>query len=173
MSHLAASSRFQADVGGLRVDPRGDSRLLAKLIAMILAACIVLVLAVTMATWYLVGDQSTTSPAHADYVIRPVRMSRRLERIIGIGGLLLTVLAAAVLTWASVRHTFDLRWWLVIGPATAAGALVGIAWRVFTAGVIGANIGAGCLLMFGGPLLTFLLACAIAVAIYLLTGRSR
>src|SRR5215472_10703076 len=101
-----------------------------------------------VATWYLVGDQSTTSPEHADYVIRPIRMSRQLERVIGVGGLLLTILAAAVLAWASVRHTFDLRWWLVIGPATAASALAGLVWRVFTAGVIGANIGAGCLLMF-------------------------
>ncbi len=117
---------------------------------MILAISVILVLAATVATWYLVGDQSTTSPEHADYVIRPVRMSRRLERVIGMGGLLLAMLAAAVLTWASVRHTFDLRWWLVIGPATATGALVGLAWRIFTAGVIGANIGAGCLLMFGG-----------------------
>lgn len=140
---------------------------------MILAACVVLVLAVTAATWYLIGDLSTTSPEHADYVIRPTRISPRLERVIGIGGLLLTVIAAAVLTWASVRHTFDPRWWLVIGPATAAGVLLALAWRVFTAGVIGANIGAGCLVMFGGPLLALLLAWAIAFAIHLLTAGPR
>jgi hypothetical protein len=140
---------------------------------MILAISVTLVLAATVAIWYLVGDQSTTSAEHADYVIRPIRMSRRLEQIIGIGGLLLTVIAAAALTWASVRHTFDLRWWLVIGPATAAGALAGLAGRVFTAGVIGANIGAGCLLMVGGPLLGLLLAWAIAFAVYLMTASPR
>ena len=140
---------------------------------MVLTISVALVLAATIATWHLIGDQSTTSPQHADYAVKPIRMSRRLERIIGIGGLLLTIIAAAVLTWASVRHTFDLRWWLVIGPATAAGTLVGLAWRVFTAGVIGANIGAGCLLMFGGPLLALLLAWAIAVAVYLLTASPR
>lgn len=100
-------------------------------------------------------------------------MSRRLERVIGIGGLGLAVLGAAVLTWASVRHAFDLRWWLAIGPATAAGALLGLAWRVFTAGVIGANIGAGCMVMFGGPLLALLLAWTIAVAVFLLTASQR
>lgn len=106
-------------------------------------------------------------------MIRPVLISPRLERVIGIASLLLTVLGAAALTWASVRHGFDLRWWLVVGPALASGALVGLAWRVFTAGVIGANIGAGCLLMFGGPLLALLLAWAIAFAVYLLTANPR
>lgn len=140
---------------------------------MIPAVSVILVLAATIATWYLVGDQSTTSPDDADYVIRPIRVSRRLERVVGLGGVLLTVVAATALIWASVRHTFDLRWWLAIGPATAAGALLGLAWRVLTAGVIGANIGAGCMLMFGAPLVALLLAWVIAVVVYLLTGSPR
>ncbi len=138
---------------------------------MILVISVLLVLAATAAIWYLVGDQSTTSPENADYVIRPFRLSRQVERTAGIGGSLLAIAAAAVLTWASVRHDFDLRWWFVIGPALGAGALFGFAWRVFTAGVIGANIGAGCLLMFGGPVLVLLLAWAIAATVYLLTAN--
>ena len=36
------------------------------------AAAVLLVLAVPVVTWWLVGDQSTTSPNNADYVLPPL-----------------------------------------------------------------------------------------------------
>jgi len=36
--------------------------------------------------------------------------------------------AAAWLTWASLRHDFDLRRWSVLGPLLAAGIPVGYGW---------------------------------------------
>jgi len=49
----------------------------------------------------------------------------------------------------------------------AAGFITGAGWRVMTAGVIGANIGAGFVIMVGSPLVTALLVWAVARSIYL------
>jgi hypothetical protein len=78
-----------------------------------------------------------------------------------------TVAAGSGLTWASVQHSFEARWWSVLGPLVAAAALIGFAWRIFTVQVIGANIGAGCLIVFGGPVLLALLGWAVANTISL------
>jgi hypothetical protein len=80
---------------------------------------------------------------------------------------LVTIAAGSWLTWASVQHSFDLRWWSVLGPLVASAALIGFAWRIFTVPVIGANIGSGCVILFGGPLPLALLGWAIASAISL------
>jgi len=82
--------------------------------------------------------------------------------------MLLTVAAGSWLTWASVQHSFELRWWSVLGPLVASAALIGFAWRIFTAQVIGANIGAGCVILAGGPLLVALLVWAVESAISLM-----
>ncbi len=77
-------------------------------------------------------------------------------RILGIVSLVLAFAAAAWLSWASVHSGFDLQWWSVIGPMLALGILLGLGWRVFTAGVIGANIGAGLYAFFIGPIIVAL-----------------
>jgi hypothetical protein len=118
------------------------------------AAAIVLGLAVPVVTWWLIGDLSTTRPETADYVIRPlVRISPAAARVGRIVSFVLAIAASAWLSWASVRGGFDLRWWSVIGPLLALGMLLGLGWRVFTAGVIGANIGAGLYTFFVGPII--------------------
>ncbi len=92
------------------------------------------------------------------------------------------LLAAAMLlllVWFTVRHLFDARWWSVLVPLMAAGFITGAGWRVMSAGVIGANIGAGIVVLFGVPLVAALLVWAVARSIYIvhrlrhpLTGSS-
>lgn len=88
----------------------------------------------------------------ADHEVRPV---------LGCGSALVAIVAALLLTWASLRHGLDPRWWSVLGPLLFAGVLIGSGWRVFTAGVIGANIGAGLVIFFVGPVVMALLAWAM------------
>jgi len=137
----------------------------------ILTGSVVLVLAVTVAAWYLAGfwhDLRGNNFVDPDYFIRPpFPVSEAAERITGISAVLVTVAAGSWLTWASVQHSFDLRWWSVLGPLVASAALIGFAWRIFTTQVIGANIGAGCIILFGGPLLLVLLYWAVYSAISL------
>jgi len=112
----------------------------------ILTGSVVLVLAMTVAAWYLAGfwhDLRNLNFVDPDYFIRPFPISKAAERIIGVSAVLVTVAAGSWLTWASVQHSFDLRWWSVLGPLVASAALIGFAWRVFTAQVIGATSAPG------------------------------
>jgi hypothetical protein len=132
-------------------------------------ATVLIVLAVPVVTWWLVGDQSTTSSDNADYVLRPpFRFSNRVTRAVGAGALVVTVAAAAVLIVASASHSFDPRWWSVVGPLLLLGILLGVGWRVLTAGVIGANIGAGLFTFVAGPVILAVVGWAIFRTISLL-----
>ena len=51
--------------------------------------------------------------------------------------MLAAIVAATWLTWASLRHGFDLRWWSVLSPLLPAGIVAGFIWRVFTTRVGG------------------------------------
>jgi hypothetical protein len=134
-------------------------------------AAIGLALATPVATWWLVGQQDADVPAgtELDYAYRPLDIDPEVERVVGIGSTLLAVVSAVVLL--GFRRRFDRRWWSVLIPVLAAGVLIGSGWRVLTAGVIGANIGAGMMLLFGVPLIAALLIWAVGRSLYLLFGR--
>src|SRR5215469_11876127 len=127
-----------------------------------------LVLAFPVATWWLVGDLSTVAASeHPDFAFRPFDVSGGAERAAGLASALLAAAMLLMLVWFTVRHLFDPRWWTVVVPLMAAGFITGAGWRVMTAGVIGANIGAGFVVMFGTPLVAALLVWAVARSIYL------
>jgi hypothetical protein len=133
------------------------------------AAAVLIVLAVPVMTWWLIGDQSTTRPSNADYVLRPpFRFGNKATRALGVGALAVAVAAAALLIGASASHSFDPSWWWVVGPLLLLGTLLAVGWRVFTAGVVGANIGAGLFAFFAGPVILALVGWVIFAAIGLL-----
>ena len=133
-----------------------------------LCAAAALVLAFPVATWWLVGDLSTVSASeHPDFAFRPFDVSRATEHAAGLASALLAAVMFLMLVWFTVRHLFNARWWTVLVPLMAAGFITGAGWRVMTAGVIGANIGAGFVIMVGSPLVTALLVWAVARSIYL------
>ena len=146
-----------------------------------LPASAALVLAFPVATWWLVGDLSTTpASADPDFAFRPFDVSRGVEHAAGLASALLAAVMLLLLLWFTVKHLVDARWWSVLVPLMAAGFITGAGWRVMTAGVIGANIGAGFVILFGGPLVAALLVWAVARSIYLVhrlrhpvTGSSR
>jgi hypothetical protein len=127
-----------------------------------------LVLAFPVATWWLVGDQSTVPASEdPDFAFRPLDVSRGVERATGLASTLLAAVMSLMLVWFTVSHLFDARWWGVLVPLMAAGFITGAGWRVMTARVIGANIGAGLVVLFGSPLVAALLVWAVARSIYL------
>lgn len=102
-----------------------------------------------------------------------MNVSQGTDRAAGLASALLAAVALLILVWFTVRHLFDVRWWTVLGPLMAAGFITGAGWRVMTAGVIGANIGAGFVVLAGTPLIAALLVWAVARSIYLVLHRPR
>lgn len=138
-------------------------------------AAAVLVAAVPVATWGLVGQQNAkgVEPSELDHAFQPPVLPMWLDIVLGAAGLLLAVTAAAVLARESRRGRFDRRWWEVIAPLVVAGLILGAGWRVLTAGVIGANIGAGFVVVVGVPLVVMLLLWSLARGLWLALAPPR
>lgn len=143
-------------------------------------AALVLIVAIPVASWWLIGDQTNEAArqldaegVELDYAIRPMTLGPVGDRIAGVLACIGTIGALGALVWGTSTRKVDSRWWWVLLPLVGAGALVGIAWRVLTAGGIGANIGAGLTIIAGGPLLAALLIAAAVAALQMHRDRIR
>lgn len=137
-------------------------------------AAMVLVAATPIATWWVVGDLSGTAIDDPDFLYRPLDLAPATEDLVGAGATLLVLATATALAVGVARHEVDLRrWWSVLVPLLAAGALAGTGWRVVTAGVIGANIGGGLVLLFVAPIVLGLVVWAAGRASWLLLSSPR
>ncbi|QPP08326.1 hypothetical protein G4Z16_20165 [Streptomyces bathyalis] len=134
----------------------------------------VLVAAVPVATWGLMGqdDAQGLPPSQLDHAYEPLAIPAGVQTALGIGALLLAAAALVLLVRAWRRGTFDRRWWQVLGPLMVAGLIVGAGWRVLTAGVVGANIGAGLVVLFGAPVVVALALWAAGRGVWLALHRS-
>ncbi len=118
------------------------------------AAGAVLVLATPILTWWLVGDQSTCKrdSEPRDFFMRPLSLGRSTQLMIEILSIIAAVCAITVLARRRGAFQRERRWIGVIAPLMGAGVYLGWAWRVITAEVCGANIGAGLVIWIGVPL---------------------
>ena len=138
-------------------------------------AAVVLVTALPVATWGLVGQQDADGVPRADldHAFQPLAVPAGLDTVLGLIALPLTAAAGAVLVRAHRQRWLDARWWEVLVPLVVAGLLVGAGWRVMTAGVVGGNIGAGFVVALGGPLLVALLLWSLVRGLWLALARRR
>ena len=122
-------------------------------------ASVLLVLAAPVATWWLVGpnpgdglgSDPMLRPDDYDYLFHPPAIDATMERVGGWAAVAIAALGVALLV-AEARHgRIDRRWWPPIVAMTLVGAIIGLAGRVMTAAVVGANIGGGFMLLFGTP----------------------
>ncbi|WP_146605643.1 hypothetical protein [Micromonospora craterilacus] len=132
---------------------------------------VALLLATPVATAWLVGDLTNREARRLaaegvplDYFLRPVSLGATGDRVVGVLACVLVILSLALLIRATATRTLDSRWWTVLLALMLSGALIGFAWRVMTAGGIGANIGAGLVVLAGGPVLLLLLIVAAVQA---------
>lgn len=125
----------------------------------------VAILATPVAAWWLIGDQSESrvAPRNRDYFARAPKVPSAIVAAAGAVALLVLVIATVVLMQA-VRHRRIARGWIgVVGLLSLAGVLVALFGRIATAGVDGANIGAGLSVIVGGPVLIVVVASAIGL----------
>lgn len=116
----------------------------------------------TLISIWLIGDLSYDGPADGglDYAVRPVEVSTAVVTAAGAVAMLALVVTAMI-----TRRSRGARWVLV--TLAAAGAAVGLLYRTMTAGVIGANIGAGIAFFLVPPLVLVLLVTAAVLGVRL------
>jgi hypothetical protein len=112
------------------------------------------VLAAPVATYWLIGDQSSPGllPQNADYAAHPPGWSPSAVRVAGIGALCVGIVALAWLGFAVSKSLLRREWLGVVGLLAASASVLAVGYRIATAAVIGANIGVGFFMMFGLPL---------------------
>jgi hypothetical protein len=107
------------------------------------------VMAVVVASWWLIGDVSVAhqEPDDLDYLFRAPEIPGWITATAGLAGVALALATGRPLLGARTTRR----------PAAVllvAAVTYGFMARVVTAGVIGANIGGGMVLLFGLPLVT-------------------
>ncbi len=108
-----------------------------------------IVVCVPFTTWWAVGDLSTTTD-HPDHLLRPIPLTSAQESSIGWSATVLLGLSILVLVGLhrSGRRV-DRTQLLVVAPLLALGLFLGVGYRIMTAGVVGANIGGGGVILTG------------------------
>ncbi|MDQ6696261.1 MAG: hypothetical protein M3Z46_02230 [Actinomycetota bacterium] len=121
------------------------------------------------AVWWIIGDQTDSSIAgdSPDHMLEPLPLSGNVELGVGVAAVAVVVACSVVLVVRAHRQAWDRLWLGPLAAAASAAVITGYGCRVVTAGVIGANIGAGMMVMFGGPLVLVLLGWALARAVVL------
>ncbi|MFE9768870.1 hypothetical protein ACFYPC_30875 [Streptomyces sp. NPDC005808] len=140
----------------------------------LLTAAGVLIAAVPVAAWGLMGQQNSTElpTSQLDYAFEPLGIPDGTATVLGATALVLAGACAALLVRASRSGGgLDKRWWGVLAPLVMAGLLAGTGWRILTAGVIGANIGAGLVVFFMVPAVAGLVMWALGRGVWLATRR--
>ncbi|MEV4710400.1 hypothetical protein [Micromonospora sp. NPDC049374] len=128
---------------------------------------VALLLSTPVVTAWLVGDLTGEAARRLaaegeslDYAVEPVSLGATGDRVLVVVASALMLVSLALLIRATVTRKLDPRLWFALVPLIVAGVLIGLAWRIVTAGAIGANIGAGLVVLGGGPVLLILLGIA-------------
>lgn len=136
-------------------------------------ASVLLILAAPVATWWLVGpnpgdglgSDPMLRPDDYDYLFHPPAIDATMERVGGWAAVAVAALGVALLVVEARHGRIDRRWWPPIVGMTLVGAIIGLAGRVMTAAVVGANIGDGFMLLFGPPVVLVLVIGSIVWSI--------
>ena len=122
------------------------------------------VVAAPIITFALIGDQSSTTDPNPDYFWHPPSIA---ASTVTTWSLIFTVLAMIGLGMLIPRWkdgTVHTAWKRVVICLVMCGILTGAFYRVATAAVIGVNLGAALMALFGGPAFLALLVGAIFAA---------
>jgi hypothetical protein len=116
--------------------------------------------------WSAIGDLSFrgTGGLFLDYDYGPYQLGPESGNVVGGVAVVVAAVSVAVLVMRTRQGVAD-RWsWAVVAVLVMAGALGAAGWRTMTAGVSGANIGGGLVLLFGPVLIAGLLVLAVSFA---------
>ena len=134
------------------------------------------IVAMPFAAWWLIGDQSTKTSRPRDQLEQlwqAPAISGRVTAIVGAIALAIAAVGVVACVVAVRRRMIDDPWLLVLFAFLAAGGLVGFIGRAFTAATIGANIGAGVVMITVVPTVFVLTGYGFLQAAWLIIRRHR
>jgi hypothetical protein len=125
-----------------------------------------LVLATPFATWWLVGDLTELKGRRSNlyYMMRAPDVPDRIATALGVASCVVVGVASALIALGLLSRQLDRGWLPVVAPLVIAGVIGAYSYRATTAGTIGANIGGGLALGFGGALVLALVVAAATAA---------
>ena len=135
----------------------------------VLLAAVTVVAAAPFAVWSWVGDQSRAG-TDLDYIRHPPTLSTTQEWVLFVASTLAVILGVVVLVKARAKGATRPPILAVTAIVASYAGAVGFGYRIVTAGVIGANIGGGLLLLAAPPVT---IATALALVWILVAHRRR
>ncbi|GGN50851.1 hypothetical protein FHR83_008991 [Actinoplanes campanulatus] len=136
--------------------------------------------AAVVASWWLVGDQTNDEARELaaqgvklDYSMEPITLGAAGDRVLGIAGCAAVVALVAILVAGSATRRMHRAWWGVAASVVLLGGYLGLVERTFTAGGIGANIGAGLVFLSVLPCTATFLVPAVSSTVMLVRERRR
>ena len=128
---------------------RGQTAGVSRRTLLDLCAATLCVVAAAPAAYLLVGDHSFRGlpDEQLDRLVQPPPLGRTSSVSIGVGCALVVVIAVCLLHLPGHALRADHDWRPVLAVPLVTAAAVGASGRVFTDGVVGANIGAGLLVL--------------------------
>lgn len=123
-------------------------------------------LATPFLVWFAIGDRSFrgTGGVGLSHGYGPYQVGPESGYIVGGTAVVVAAASLAALVIRSRHGAADKRTWAVVAALAMAGAVAAAGWRVMTAGGVGANIGAGFVLLLAPMLIAGLLVWAIWLA---------
>jgi len=141
----------------------------------LLAATLSLTFGTAVLTWWAIGDQSIAGmdPNQLCYAVGPIHLPSVVEAVLAGVGAVLAVLSVLTFGWHAIHRRVDWRWWPALLMLQLFAAMAASGGRVVTAGVIGVNIGAGLIILFGGPIMLALLISASVLIEKIMVPRTQ
>jgi hypothetical protein len=123
-------------------------------------------LATPFLVWFAIGDMSFGGPGRTglSHEYGPYQVGPESGYILGGVAVVIAIASVAALVIRTRQGAYDKGAWTVLAALAMAGAVASAGWRVMTAGVGGANIGGGCVLLVAPMLIAGLLIWAVWVA---------
>jgi hypothetical protein len=97
--------------------------------------------------------------------MRPLELSHSVAEGVVLGSAAMLAVAVLSLTGRVLRGRSSGLWLVATAMSVGLGGALGWVYRVLTAGVVGANIGGGLLLVFGGPFVAAALIVEVCVVV--------
>ena len=136
-----------------------------------LVLSLVCLLSLPFAWGWLLGDHSP--PGADSQGMASFGLSHAIETTIGRTAVALWAITSLLLIAELVRRKLYVRWLACLLPLAAGGVALGSFYRVLTQKTVGANIGAGLVLLFGGLLIVALITISIWGAVWATAGVDR